>query len=94
MSLELWSVYVLVSDSLGATYVGISTDPERRLEQHNGERPGGARSTRRGRPWSLGVIRGPFVSRGAALRVEHALKRRRGQERLHWTGFQAELELD
>ena len=28
-----WMVYVLVSASGGSTYVGISTDPERRLSQ-------------------------------------------------------------
>ena len=42
-----WSVYVLVSPSSGATYVGVTTDLERRLAQHNGDVPGGARRTRR-----------------------------------------------
>ncbi|MDP6518984.1 MAG: GIY-YIG nuclease family protein, partial [Planctomycetota bacterium] len=38
-----WSVYVLLSPSSGTTYVGVTTDMERRLAQHNGELPGGAR---------------------------------------------------
>lgn len=80
----LWSVYVLVSESSGATYVGVSTDVDRRLAQHNGALPGGARSTTRGRPWQLGATFGPFSTRGAALSVEHDVKRRRGRERLAW----------
>ncbi len=77
-----WSVYVLVSASRAHTYVGITTDLERRLAQHNGELPGGARNTRRGRPWALGVVHGSFEERAEAQRVEAALKRRRGAERL------------
>lgn len=77
-----WYVYVLVSVARQRTYVGISTDPERRLRQHNGERPGGARSTRAGRPWERARLHGPFETRGEALRIERALKRRRGEARL------------
>lgn len=77
-----WWVYVLVSESAGRTYVGVTTDPERRLAEHNGERPGGARSTRAGRPWALGRVHGPFEARGMAQALEHRLRRRRGQARL------------
>ena len=79
-----WTVYVLVSESQGATYVGISTDVERRLQQHNGEAPGGARSTTRGRPWELGVTFGPYPDRGRAQAVEYQVKRKRGRQRLEW----------
>ncbi len=57
-----WTLYVLVSESTSETYVGITTDLERRLGQHNGERPGGARTTTRGRPWRIGVQFGPLRS--------------------------------
>ncbi len=77
-----WYVYVLVSEVRRRTYVGISTDPGRRLLQHNGERPGGARSTRAGRPWARAQLHGPFETRGEALRIERALKQRRGEARL------------
>ncbi len=79
-----WVVYVLVSGTRG-TYVGISTDAERRLEQHNGERAGGARTTRAGRPWRLGTIYGPYRTRGEALSVEYRVKKLRGRRRLRFS---------
>ena len=76
-----WVVYVLVSRTRG-TYVGISTDAERRLEQHNGVRAGGARTTRAGRPWKLGSVYGPYATRSEALSVEYRVKKLRGRRRL------------
>src|SRR5690606_9998371 len=64
-----WQVYVLVSARGDRTYVGVTLDVARRLEQHNGGRPGGARSTRAGRPWQVGALHGPYATRGEALRV-------------------------
>ena len=87
-----WQVYVLVSERLGRTYVGITTDADRRLAQHNGERAGGARATRAGRPWRLGALHGPYESRGQAQRVESALKKVRGRRRLAWQPPPAEPE--
>ncbi|MED6335603.1 MAG: GIY-YIG nuclease family protein [Planctomycetota bacterium] len=81
-----WIVYVLVSESAERTYVGISTDLERRLNQHNGIVAGGARSTRQGRPWKVGVTYGPYGTRSEALRIEGEVKRKRGRERLNWSG--------
>lgn len=77
-----WWVYVLRSARGDRTYVGVTLDRERRVAQHNGERPGGARTTRAGRPWTLAASYGPFAEQGAALRVEHRVKRARGVERL------------
>ena len=79
-----WVVYVLRSESRAATYVGITTDPERRLGQHNGLAPGGAKATRAGRPWELGAIYGPYDSRGDASRAELQVKKLRGLDRLSW----------
>jgi len=80
-----WHLYVLVSASGSETYVGITTDVERRLEQHNGELPGGARTTTRGRPWSVGALFGPFESRAEAQSAEWDVKQLRGSERLSWS---------
>ncbi len=79
-----WTVYVLWSASRGRTYVGITTDVERRLRQHNGDLVGGARATRAGRPWVVGAHYGPFDGRSRATRAERALKRVRGRARLGW----------
>ena len=77
-----WWVYVLVGADGGRTYVGATNDLPRRLAQHNGELPGGARSTRAGRPWVVGRTLGPFDSRGEAQSVEYRLKRVPGRRRL------------
>jgi len=79
-----WFVYVLASKRSARTYVGITTDPTRRLAQHNGDRAGGARTTRAGRPWRMAAQYGPYAARGEALRVEHAVKRLRGRRRFSW----------
>ena len=77
----MWFVYVLVSRA-GRTYVGVTTDLERRLQQHNGALPGGARATRAHRPWEIGRVEGPLRSRGRALSLEYTLKQSRGRARL------------
>lgn len=77
-------MYVLHSKSASRTYVGVTNDIPRRLQQHNGRTPGGARATRAGRPWKVRVIYGPFATRGEAQQVEHEVKQRRGAERLYW----------
>lgn len=40
-----WVCYVIEHVGCGATYVGVSPDPVRRLRQHNGEIKGGAKYT-------------------------------------------------
>ncbi len=75
-----WTLYLLVSAS-GRTYAGITTDLARRLAQHNGAAPGGARATRAGRPWALAASWGPYPDRAAASRDERRLKALRGPAR-------------
>ncbi|MCL4464913.1 MAG: GIY-YIG nuclease family protein [Chloroflexi bacterium] len=66
-----WWVYVLACAD-GTHYTGITTDPDRRLAQHNAGR--GACYTRTRRPVSLvGVL--PCPSHGDALRLERRMKR-------------------
>lgn len=70
--MEPWYVYCLQSTN-GMTYVGATTDPERRLRQHNCELVGGAKATGRrvaaGEAWSLFCHVGPF-EKIAALKFE------------------------
>ena len=77
-----WWLYVLLSADGATTYVGVTTDVERRLKQHNGEIAGGARSTTRGRPWTVGRTLGPFLDRAEAQAVEYRIKKMRGSDRL------------
>ncbi|MFK7989355.1 MAG: GIY-YIG nuclease family protein [Sandaracinaceae bacterium] len=82
-------VYVLLSRDDARTYVGITTDVDRRLRQHNGELVGGAKSTRARRPWRVARRFGPYEGRGEASRAEAALKRLRGRARLAWSGLKS-----
>ena len=72
MEPEPWYVYCLTS-STEKTYIGATTDPERRLRQHNCELVGGARATRAlvaaGEVWCLFCYVGPF-EKIAALKFE------------------------
>lgn len=79
---SFWYVYVLASGALRRTYVGVALDPARRLAQHNGLRPGGAKSTRAGRPWQLAALYGPYACRGDAQRAERLVKALPATERL------------
>ena len=81
---ELWWVYVLRSTLRTRSYVGITIDLPRRLQQHNGKLPGGARSTRVGRPWKIAKVYGPYLTRARASQVEYAVKSLRGARRLSW----------
>ena len=68
--------YLLYSGSgkMQKTYIGATTDPDRRLEQHNRERAGGARATK-GREWVRAVYVGGFPDWVSALQFEWAWKR-------------------
>ena len=70
----------------GFFYVGMTTDPARRLRAHNGEIKGGGKYTSKHRPWEARALHGPYHSRSEALRAEYALKRqKRGTGRLKWS---------
>jgi putative endonuclease len=68
-------VYAILNAG-GTIYVGQTTDMERRLAQHNGTKPGGAKFTRGRGPWRIVHVE-EFGSVGDALRRERALKRDR-----------------
>ncbi len=55
--------------------MGSTTDPTRRLRQHNGELRGGARATR-GRTWKLHTYVSGFENRSSACRWEKLVKGR------------------
>ncbi len=45
------------------TYIGFTTNPHRRLRQHNGEIKGGAYRTGKGRPWEQVCVVYGFLSK-------------------------------
>ncbi|WP_135077037.1 GIY-YIG nuclease family protein [Terasakiella sp. SH-1] len=73
-----WFVYVLLNQKNEA-YTGVTYDttPERRLEEHNGQRPGGAKYTRARRPWKLVYAESGFLNRSEAQSREAAIKKDR-----------------
>lgn len=98
----MWFVYVLQSQKAryskvqkclpGLFYVGCTTDVARRVKQHNGLLSGGARCTRKSRPWILQKVYGTYANRGEAQRAEYALKHsKRGEGRLHWSSMDSTL---
>jgi len=68
-----WSVYVLRTRQ-GALYTGIALDVRRRLEQHAGFAPGGAKALRGKSPLRLELARS-IGSRSLAQKVEWRIKR-------------------
>ncbi|AHF78430.1 GIY-YIG nuclease [Sodalis praecaptivus] len=79
MSSTLWHLY-LIRTASGMLYTGITTDVQRRLEQH--QRGGGAKSLRGKGPLTL-VFQRPAGDRSRALRWEYRVKQlsRRQKER-------------
>lgn len=75
-----WFVYLLqcADDSL---YAGITTDPARRLAEHNLCNKKGARYTRARRPVTL-VYQEPVDDRSAALKREYQLRQLSRKQKL------------
>jgi putative endonuclease len=73
----MWFVYV-VRCSDKSLYTGVTTDAQRRIDQHNDGR--GARYTRSRGPVEL-VYLERARDRGAALRREHEIKRMRAADK-------------
>ena len=58
----------------GTLYTGITTDVERRMEEHNGERKGGAKYTAGRRPVKLAYF-AEFDNRSETAKEERRIKK-------------------
>ncbi len=67
---EKYHLYILYSDSIDQYYIGISSDPSKRLYYHNSGNKGW---TRRGRPWELKFV-SESMPKNEALKRERWLK--------------------
>ena len=67
-----WHVYIAECAD-GTYYCGVTTDLLRRLDQHNGILPGGAKYTRTRRPVKIIASR-PCVDKSAACSLEYLVK--------------------
>ena len=68
-----WHVYLLECAD-NTLYCGVTTELERRVREHNGELPGGARYTTGRRPVRL-LAHAEFPDRATACRMESRVKR-------------------
>ena len=71
-----WFLYLIYSLTLRRSYVGISTDPNRRLRQHRREIVGGARATAAATDWEFRIVVGGFIDKSSACRWEKICKLR------------------
>ncbi len=83
-----WFVYVLYSVRTGRLYTGITTDPARRLLEHNGVFTKGAKATRSGRPWQI-VYSERVDTKSLALKREYAIKQLKRHDKLILVGLAA-----
>lgn len=80
--MTVWHLYLLQNQA-GMMYAGISTDPHRRVRQHNGELKGGAKALRGKGPFQL-IFQYACVDKSHALSLEHQLKRQRKANKCQW----------
>lgn len=69
----MYHVYLLRHTLRNRTYIGFTTNPKRRIRQHNGEIKGGAKYTRKG-TWKYVAIISGFKNKRSALQFEWAAK--------------------
>jgi predicted GIY-YIG superfamily endonuclease len=80
MTSKPWSLYLLYHTASKRTYLGVTTDVDRRLRQHRGELTGGARFTTRIQAsfpqgeWILVAVLSTFPNQSEVTRWERLLK--------------------
>lgn len=62
--------YLIYSSKIQRTYIGITNDLQKRIQQHNGMIKGGAKSTRCDKNWKYFMIISQFINKSDACRFE------------------------
>jgi putative endonuclease len=76
------SYYVyMIEGTDSSLYTGITVNIRKRLDQHNGLQSGGARYTRKNRPYFLAHIE-KYPTRSDALKREYAIKQLTHKEKM------------
>ncbi|MDR2819965.1 MAG: GIY-YIG nuclease family protein [Desulfovibrio sp.] len=75
-----WHVYLLECAD-GTFYCGVTSDVERRINQHNGKLPGGAKYTHSRQPVKL-LMSCRCESKSAAYSLEHVVKAKARSKKL------------
>ncbi len=76
-----WIIYLLVSRSIdfyNHSYVGITTNLDRRIKQHNGLLSGGAKYTSSRRPFEVAYFIDNIENRSIASKIEYDIKKLSG----------------
>lgn len=85
-------VYVLRCAD-GSLYTGLTTDPQRRLAEHNTGGPKGARYTRARLPVALAWLSEPLPDRSSAGALEYRLKAMRLPQKLCWMSLHGQSQI-
>lgn len=78
-----WTLYLLYNTASNITYIGVTTDIDRRIRQHNGEIAGGGKMTRgrrAGGEWRVGATVDGLVV-GNVHSLESKMKKARVSQR-------------
>lgn len=67
-------VYLLKSEVSNRCYIGYTINVKQRLRKHNGEITGGAKRTRKNRPWKLVMYVSGFLFERTALQYEFMIQ--------------------
>jgi putative endonuclease len=89
----VWWVYMVRCND-GTLYTGCTTDPARRLRQHNGKSKGGAKYTMTRRPVEPAGLERVTGLRSEALKRENALKRLTRMQKLQWCATNKWVKFD
>lgn len=74
----MWIVYLLISEIKNISYVGITTNLDKRLKQHNGIINGGAKFTHANRPYKVLYYIDNIENRSDATKIELLIKQQKG----------------